>query len=313
MDIVTDQASRLGVQGSTSARKSVNVFGGIGEQTEAVQLNASDLAPADLKGTKRMVHRSLPRLILYASRRMVITYSFFLLGQLLHLMKWSYGIMTANRVLILVLFSSMLLNMFHASRDSWVWWTERRAGKYMKRLGVQPDAVMSRSIWLKDMNHVVAEAHPNHTTIVTGNGQWSVSTLVMQSRSLMLIYFSQSAFTKVLDSLDPSGAAISLGQEMHITKTTESMLKRITRSRQHFGSYRHDLLVALRLIGTVEKEVVKAEWENWVMTESSRCKHAESLLHKGGNTAAFREWWNEYCVSCLGAMKELRNDATISV
>jgi hypothetical protein len=172
MDIVTDQASRLGVQGSTSARKAVNVFGGIGDQTEAVQLNASDLAPADLKGTKRMVHRSLPRLILYAARRMAITYSFVAFGWLLHFLKWTHGIVTANRVLLLVLLSSVVLNMFYSSRDSWIWWTERRAGKYMKRLGVKPNAVMARSIWLKDMNHIIADAQPNRTAIMSGTGEW---------------------------------------------------------------------------------------------------------------------------------------------
>jgi hypothetical protein len=172
MDIVTDQASRLGVQGSTSARKAVNVFGGIGEQTATLQLNASDLAPADLKGTKRMVHRSLPRLILYAARRMAITYSFVALGWILHFLKWTSGVISANRVLLLVLLSSVVLNMFYSSRDSWTWWNERRAGKYMRRLGVQPNTVMARSIWLKDMNYIVADTQPNRTAIIAGAGEW---------------------------------------------------------------------------------------------------------------------------------------------
>jgi len=94
--------------------------------------------------------------------------------------------------------------------------------------------------------------------------------------------------------MDPSASPMELGQETFMTKSTQSMLHRITRSRQHFGSYRHDLLVALRLVGTVEKEAMRAEWENWVMSESSRCKHVESRLHNGDDTAALRDWWNQY-------------------
>jgi hypothetical protein len=122
---------------------------------------------------------------------------------------------------------------------------------------------------------------------------------------------SQSTFTRLLDSLNPSASPINFGQEASMTKSTQSMLHRITRSRQHFGSYRHDLLVALRLVGTVEKEVVRAEWENWVLSESARCKHVQSRLHNGEDTAALRDWWNQYCISCIAAasMNDIKSSA----
>lgn len=42
-------------------------------------------------------------------------------------------------------------------------------------------------------------------------------------------------------------------------KTTKSTAKRLRRTRQHLGSYRHDLLVAMRVVNNVEREMMRAE------------------------------------------------------
>jgi hypothetical protein len=86
------------------------------------------------------------------------------------------------------------------------------------------------------------------------------------------------------------------------------MLSRISRSRQHFGSYRHDLLVGLRLVGVVEKEMLQAEWENWVLSEGSRCKQVDRLLNNNKaelQTEGLRNWWDRYCGSCIKEMEQL--------
>ncbi len=157
-DIVADQASRLGVQGGTSARKAMNIFGPVGVQTQSIQLLASDLAPADLKSAKRMRYRSLPRLMGYALRRALIAYSFAFIGWILQLLEWISKTMAANQVLVVVLWLSVVANFFLASKESWGWWNDQRASNYMARLGVRPNMVMGRSIWVNDMNDIAAGA-----------------------------------------------------------------------------------------------------------------------------------------------------------
>jgi hypothetical protein len=296
-DIVSDQSSRLGVQGATSARRAINVFGGIGLQTESVAVQALDLAPADLKGSKRMRYRSLPRLVMYATRRVVIVNFFVVLGWILQVVKWMHTTVTANRVLVLMLLGSAGFNMFLCGKDSWEWWQERSAARYMSRLGVRPDAVTTKSIWLKDVEDMFASTKANETWVVGGQGTTCQDTFGR------LVRWS---------AVEESGRDTGLEGEGSQGKYSGSTMARIKRSRRAFGEYRHDLLVALRLVGRVEQEVIRAEWENWVSGEGRRCKHAQRILQGEGSnkTEGLREWWDQYCPSCIGALAEL-NEASL--
>ena len=76
--------------------------------------------------------------------------------------------------------------------------------------------------------------------------------------------------------------------------------------------YRHDLLVALRVVNSIEKEALQAEWEGWVMEENRRCRQVERLLggQEENHTDAsgldgslvtrreLRKWHDDYCGSC---------------
>ena len=110
---------------------------------------------------------------------------------------------------------------------------------------------------------------------------------------------------------------------------TRSTARRLRRTRQHLGSYRHDLMVAMRVVNNVEREMLKAEWENWLLDENTRCKQAQKMLRenqgnnrgnispskkiKGGDSqrvleakerermekmAGLKKWQEEYCGSC---------------
>ena len=160
-DIISDQASRLGAQGGTSARKAINIFGAIGQQTQAVQLQASELAPADLKGKRRIRYRSLPRLVFYASRRMIITYFFVLLGWIVQIIHWSIKTFSAYRFLVLGLAVSAFANFYLSQKEGWTWWQDRRARIYMSQLGVRPNNVMGRSIWIRDLDNFTLSMENN--------------------------------------------------------------------------------------------------------------------------------------------------------
>lgn len=102
--------------------------------------------------------------------------------------------------------------------------------------------------------------------------------------------------------------------------STKSTAKRLRRTRQHLGSYRYDLMIAMRVVNNIERNVLKAEWENWLLDENMRCKQAHMMLRenqtnslssskvKGGssqqvlqvddNMNELRKWHQEYCGSC---------------
>jgi len=78
------------------------------------------------------------------------------------------------------------------------------------------------------------------------------------------------------------------------------------------STYRHDLLVSLRLINSIERETVRAEYENWVLEENVQCERIGNMLDtlakkgevtiekrdKDGHVAKLKAWQAGYCQSC---------------
>lgn len=95
---------------------------------------------------------------------------------------------------------------------------------------------------------------------------------------------------------------------------------RLRLTRQRMGSHRHDLLVALRVINSIEREMVQAEWEHWLIGEKRNCQQLGIMIREN-RTEAFqaveedylhdrevdgkykpegriRSWYQSYCESC---------------
>lgn len=82
------------------------------------------------------------------------------------------------------------------------------------------------------------------------------------------------------------------------------------------------MVVALRVINSIEREMVNAEWEGWLYGEVARCKQLEMHLNKDAtgsvngddrsetgkqqnlglervNWSDVRSWYEKYCSSCF--------------
>lgn len=95
---------------------------------------------------------------------------------------------------------------------------------------------------------------------------------------------------------------------------TRSTAIRLRLSRQRLASYRHDLIVALRTVNSLERDLIRSEWHNWLIEETSRCRHMQDVLDlqavsekTGGDKSAeynstveedVSAWLIEYCGSC---------------
>ena len=112
---------------------------------------------------------------------------------------------------------------------------------------------------------------------------------------------------------------------------TQSAARKLRRTRQHLGSYRHDLVVAMRLVNNVEKEMLQAEWENWLFDENARCRQVQKILRenrgsiskkkikgadsqqvieakeleRSGKVDVLRKWQKDYCDVCKEEQKRL--------
>ena len=75
-------------------------------------------------------------------------------------------------------------------------------------------------------------------------------------------------------------------------------------------------MVAMKLVDRMERDVLQAEWEDWVFRESARCQRAKALIDKtyGGRdneTEAHQKWWSGYCDSCLKAAEDVAEGTKI--
>jgi hypothetical protein len=136
--------------------------------------------------------------------------------------------------------------------------------------------------------------------------------------------FSYSTFKNIANITDMDRPYQSAGASFS-ESASRSTARRLRRTRQHLGSYRHNLLVAVRLVNNVEREMIRAEWENWLLNENTRCKQVQMMLRenqtnisptkrlKGADpqrvfdakekdrmskTENLRRWQEEYCGSC---------------
>lgn len=136
--------------------------------------------------------------------------------------------------------------------------------------------------------------------------------------------FSYSTFKNIANITDMDTPYQSAGTSFS-ESATRSTARRLRRTRQHLGTYRHDLLVAMRLVNNVEREMMRAEWENWLLDENTRCKQVQIMLREdqkntsptkrikeAGSQQVFdakekdrlskrenlRRWQEEYCRSC---------------
>jgi hypothetical protein len=83
-------------------------------------------------------------------------------------------------------------------------------------------------------------------------------------------------------------------------------------TRQYLAAMRHELLVSLRVVNTVEKEVVDGEWMNWLGEEMYRCDRAAQILsnatdddlqHRVDAVAKVRDYCRD-CNRVWGNVKE---------
>ncbi|KAI9780202.1 MAG: SNF1-interacting protein [Peltula sp. TS41687] len=292
VDVVTDQVSRLGRQSHT--KKAIDIFGHVGQQHEALAVSANLGSREASPGTVAIRPRSLTYLTME-------TLSSVAESVITSLMMWAFAcvrriwkVSSAHGLLLGLLASSVLTNMFFTSTTTREWWKDRKAGNFMARLGVGPNTIMSRAVNIEAIEDLIGDqidlrGDPLNQCFATFQ---SVMSLADQPATA-----------------DPTKLTISTP----LTKATE---RRLRRTRQQLGTYRHDLLVAMRVVNTIEREMLLAEWENWVGDEMFRCNQVERLIRENDTTTAegkdvevvnrqpereietLRQWHADYCGSC---------------
>nr|KAK5438293.1 SNF1-interacting protein [Exophiala xenobiotica] len=279
-DLVADQVRKLGAHSRT--KKAVHIFGQVGHATETTQLLVNDSA-LSIEVRREPVQRTIINLLTQAAGSAAQSAVGTILEVFLSLLRWVAKTFSANKLIIVALLLSALYNSWHTYRDSLGWWQERRATKFMGRLGVSPDVVMSRAVYLSDLDEALSrDAH-------------------LPARE------ASSCYSVFYNEHEPDHVSAAPGS------SGEGNVQ-VQRTRQRLGAYRHDLLVAVRVVNGIEKELMHAAWEQWVVDESRRCRVVEGLVLDHADAADnatdvsedVRSWYDEYCASCRDEYMKIR-------
>ncbi|CAG7930022.1 unnamed protein product [Penicillium olsonii] len=290
VDLVSDQVRRLGAHSRT--KKAITIFGHVGRQNHVSHFNGAG-SNLKLEPRKPRTPRSMHELLFETIFSFLETSVSFLVMWLFGMVRWCWKTLSAHKIILVLLATSAVMNGYYSSRDSWDWWHERHASKFMARLGVQPNLVMSKSIYMHDIDEAVA-----NSTIWSSSGNASNCFATFHEQTMR--------YAEMPLSLSSSGPRDSL---------TKSAIKRFQQTRERLGMYRYNLLVALRVVNSIEKEVIQTEWERWLREENRRCRQVEVLL--GGeqqddsqdrtakaervfaeHAENVKQWYEEYCSSC---------------
>ena len=272
-DVIAEQVRKLGAHSRT--KKAIQIFGQVGQQTQASEFAGSD-APSGIRTRRSMKRRTMAGLFFESATSLLKNLVTRLMMWALALVKWVWKTCDANSILLAILAISVCTNLFFTSWSTRDWWRERNAGKYMARLGVGPELVMSRTLYMHDLDDA--------TAYIDGIVDETTANRCRQT------------FQDLTSLTSPS----ALPTKPSNTRTA----RRLQQTRQNLGSYRHDLLVAMRVVNSIEREVVQAEYEDWLMVENSRCKQLKAAiganrteLH-GDRLIEIEHWQGEYCDSC---------------
>ncbi|KAF2464588.1 uncharacterized protein BDR25DRAFT_95764 [Lindgomyces ingoldianus] len=265
VDVINDQVARLGYNRSTG--KVTSIFGQIGLQTQTAQFSAADIPPPNRPRKFKLTPQSLTSVIVQLVGNVVISVLSTGMSWILAVIASVGNFVSAHKLLMVLLMMSSGANFWYGGRDGWDWWNERNAGRFMKGLGVGPSTTMARAVWLKDLE----------VGFVGGNGSDAFVDAVflagLDEEALRGGNKCHQTFTSLLTSATQPQSPLSSS-----THTS----RRLHRTRQHLGSHRHDLLVALRVVNRIEKEVLEAEYENWLLDETEKCGRVGMMISDGG-------------------------------
>ncbi len=293
VDVLSDQVKRLvGSHGRT--KKAITVFGQVGQNTQVSEFAGSD-SPLAARLRRSRKRRTMTSLAIESSLSMLETIAASSMQIILQCLTWAWKTLNANVIILTILAFSVLTNLLFTSANTSEWWRDRKASKLMARLGIGPDFSMSKAIYLHDLEDA---------TSLDFNSSPSPSKC--RDTFNEIINFEESSPSSQMSFIPPK-----------ITKTT--LAHRIKTTRHHLGSQRHDLLVAMRVVNSVEREMMQAEWEDWLVGENARCTQLGVMLRQNQTEPTrtknryaknpaeavderhlelLESWHQDYCGSC---------------
>ncbi|KAK9373400.1 uncharacterized protein V1513DRAFT_432807 [Lipomyces chichibuensis] len=296
--LINSDVRKLGVRGRTS--KSIQLYGQVGKSTVPLEMTLRDreILPLQDKG-RRMILFSRRSFVYLVIRSVYRLLELGISNILVILFRASQSVLSfadAHLLLLAIAIGSVVLNVFLSTRSTVAFWTERRVYNTLNQIGVRPNGILAKAVYLKDLNDYISDG---------------IGLAVNPTGSCY------SKFRSLSEFLTPD-SPIEFVDSSYTNDITQEVARRVWIARQKAGIERHQHIVALRVISKMEEELVSAEWSNWLQSEHMRCVELlsrETLLNRDaglnamvpgtpdeGNMNVNATDWEtiirEYCQSC---------------
>lgn len=114
----------------------------------------------------------------------------------------AWEVVSAQRVILLVLLVSVVWNAVVGRGAVVSYWNEKRAARWLEEVGVAPNGIMSRAVYLRDLEEVVSNG--TMSWVVEGESQWLVLHSFL-SCFFVLFLLSPSRHLRLLPHPAPLG------------------------------------------------------------------------------------------------------------
>ena len=151
-DVISDQVRKLGAQSRT--KKSIQIFGHVGQQSQALEFAGSESLVMS-KIRRSLKRRTMTGLCLESFGSLLESIATTLMQWFAAIVQWSWKTFNAHTILLGILAISVLTNVIFSSKDTSAWWRERKAAKFMTRVGVGPNLIMSKAVFVQDLEDAV--------------------------------------------------------------------------------------------------------------------------------------------------------------
>jgi hypothetical protein len=165
VDVISDQVRKLGPQSRT--KKAIHIFGHVGKQTSVSLFAAGE---SGLSKRPQIKQRTLTSMVFETTSSLAESVASSLMIWAFAALKTIWSVCSANSIILSLLALSMFTNLFLSGKDTSEWWNERRAAKFMNRIGVGPNLMMSKAVYLKDLDDVLMG--PPIEVLGQSGGKW---------------------------------------------------------------------------------------------------------------------------------------------
>ena len=181
VDVVNDQVAKLGNNKSTG--KVINIFGQVGIATQASQFAPEDIPAPNRPRKFKLRPQTTGSFVLQLIGNIFVSILSTMMSWIIAVFTGLGNVVSAHQFLVLMLILSAGTNFFYTSKESWQWWNERSAAKYMAHLGVGPSPSMTRSIYIRDLEDSFVNINdtliPLPLSMDAGSNKWYAPSFIL--------------------------------------------------------------------------------------------------------------------------------------